>query len=232
MRVPATLAASTVLLAIAACAADREEPLPIQPSDLHLVNHEHGTCAVCELYEQAQTWVLAIHTGDELGTGVVVSREGLVLTNAHVVEGGAPIEVHTFQGVRFSARRVRVSAEQDLALLRIEADESSWTPMALEVSGPPPVGSQVYAIGHPLGLGWTVTRGIVSAHRVLEGREMIQTDASISPGNSGGPLFNDHGGLVGIVTSKVHGPGVDNLAFARPMSAVLAFLRAAGVPGA
>ncbi len=95
----------------------------------------------------------------------------------------------------------------------------------------PQVGSEVYVIGHPMGLGWTVTRGIVSAHRKpgeVARTAMIQTDAAISPGNSGGPLLNRHGDLVGLVVAKLSGGGAENVAFAIPASAVLEFLDQAG----
>ncbi len=97
----------------------------------------------------------------------------------------------------------------------------------------PPVGSEVYVIGHPLGLGWTVTRGIVSAHRKpgeIAPTAMIQTDAAISLGNSGGPLLDRNGDLVGLVVSKLSGSGVENIAFAIPASVIVEFLAQPGQP--
>lgn len=96
----------------------------------------------------------------------------------------------------------------------------------VEGGGLPKIGSDVYIIGHPLGLGWTVTRGIVSGIRKDGDRTMIQTDAPISPGNSGGPMLDAQGHLVGIVTAKFVETGAENLAFARPALALLDLLAA------
>jgi S1-C subfamily serine protease len=90
------------------------------------------------------------------------------------------------------------------------------------------VGTKVFVIGHPVRLGWTVTQGIVSGLRgagEVAPTALIQTDAAISPGNSGGPLLDEHGHLVGIVRSKLVGPGIENVSFAVPASAVRLFLQ-------
>ena len=104
------------------------------------------------------------------------------------------------------------------------------TAIAVDLSAEVPrIGSDVYAVGHPLGLGWTISRGIVSGLPVINRRPMVQTDAPISPGNSGGPLVDEHGNVVGIVTEKVAVQGAENLAFARPISTLVEFLEVAGV---
>jgi S1-C subfamily serine protease len=100
-------------------------------------------------------------------------------------------------------------------------------PMQVAPVALPEVGSDVYVIGHPVGLGWTITRGIVSAVRKageIAPIEMIQTDAAISPGNSGGPLLNRYGQLVGVVVSKFAGPGIESVGFAIPVSQAAAFI--------
>ena len=99
--------------------------------------------------------------------------------------------------------------------------------MQVEPVALPAVGSDVYVIGHPVGLGWTITRGIVSAIRrpgEVAPTEIIQTDAAISPGNSGGPLLDRHGRLVGVVVFKLAGRGVESVGFAIPVSAAAAFI--------
>ncbi|MEM7311311.1 MAG: trypsin-like peptidase domain-containing protein [Planctomycetota bacterium] len=132
---------------------------------LHLVVHEPEACELCDLYHEAQAIVLRIESGTSLGTGVLVAPDGRLVTNAHVVPGDGEVFAVTFDGERLPAERLEVDTEEDLALLRIRAVPSrSWAIVPIEV-GEPRVGGDVYAIGHPLGLGWTVTRGIVSALR-------------------------------------------------------------------
>ena len=180
---------------------------------------------------------MRIKTSTGMGAGVVITPDGLVATNAHVVGGDAEVALETADGRAFRGQVLRTDPGLDLALVRIASATTFWkTPLPVE--GPlPPVGSEVYVIGHPLGLGWSVTRGIVSGHRragEVAGMEMIQTDAAISPGNSGGPMLDARGRLLGVVTSKLAGGGAENLAFAVPVAALREFLAKDGtqLPGA
>ena len=140
-----------------------------------------------------------------LGSGVIVNaREGLVLTNHHVVEKADEIEVTLKDGRKLKAELIGSDSETDVALLRVPAERLTAVPVA--DSDELRVGDFVVAIGNPFGLGQTVTSGIVSAlgrtGLGIEGYEnFIQTDASINPGNSGGPLVNLRGELVGINTA-------------------------------
>jgi len=144
--------------------------------------------------------------GDEgLGSGVIFSSDGQILTNAHVVEGAAHITVTLADGRKFAAGLVGMDPEADLAILRIGAHN---LPVAELGHGPLRVGQLVIAIGNPYGLGWTVTAGVVSAlGRTLEGprgarlSNLIQSDTPINPGNSGGPLVDSNGRVVGITTA-------------------------------
>src|SRR5206468_114246 len=138
-----------------------------------------------------------------VGSGVVIEREGQVLTNAHVVDGAASLSVTLDSGARTPARVLGMDTVTDLALLRIETP--SPVPVArLGDSSALHVGDEVVAIGNPMGLEQTMTRGIVSGlNRLLPGlaeQPMIQTDAPINPGNSGGPLVDRCGAVVGINT--------------------------------
>jgi len=138
-----------------------------------------------------------------LGSGVIVSKEGHVLTNNHVVSGFDEILVKLSDGREIVAKLLGVDPPTDLAVLKIEAEELQ--PLPFGDSDLADVGEVVLAIGNPLGLEETVTRGIISAKgRTAEDgnniSEMIQTDASINQGNSGGPLINMQGELVGINT--------------------------------
>ena len=143
-----------------------------------------------------------------LGSGVIVSPEGWVLTNNHVVERGARLRVQLLDGRELGAKVVGTDPSSDLAVLRLEATEKMpFVPAGR--SDDLLIGETVIAIGNPFGLAHTVTAGVVSAvHRNFrhEGRtlfDFIQTDASINPGNSGGALVNIDGQLVGINTAIV-----------------------------
>jgi serine protease Do len=155
-----------------------------------------------------------------LGSGFVISADGYILTNDHVIDGADEIKVRLSDGRTFAASVKGVDAKLDLALLKIEAGDN--LPVArLGDSGSLKVGEWVMAIGNPFGLEQTVTVGIVSAKGRVIGAgpydDFIQTDASINPGNSGGPLFNTAGEVVGINTAIVaSGQGIG---FAIPINA-------------
>jgi S1-C subfamily serine protease len=145
---------------------------------------------------------------DGAGTGVVLSPDGLVLTNAHVIEGSDGMRVRTFDGGTFDATLVGSEPSSDLAVIRIEG-VTDLVPATLGSSGSLVVGEPVIAIGNALNLGGqpSVTTGIVSAvNRSIEGpqgslSDLVQTDAAINPGNSGGPLVDATGSVVGINTA-------------------------------
>ena len=139
-----------------------------------------------------------------LGSGVVVSAKGHVLTNLHVIEGADEIVVALTDGRQAVAKVLGVDADSDLAVLQVEM--SKLPVLGFELLDPPRIGDVVLAIGNPFGVGQTITMGIVSAL----GREglgintyenFIQTDAAINPGNSGGALVDTNGRLVGINTA-------------------------------
>jgi Do/DeqQ family serine protease len=139
-----------------------------------------------------------------LGSGVIVSAEGFLLTNHHVIDGAADVEVTLSDGRRAQARIVGSDPETDLAVLRIELDDLPT--VAFSKGDGMRVGDVVLAIGNPYNLGQTVTSGIVSALNrgglgINTYENFIQTDAAINPGNSGGALVDVYGNLVGINTA-------------------------------
>jgi len=157
----------------------------------------------------------------KLGSGVIVSPQGHILTSNHVIENAVEIEVALQDGRRFRALAVGVDPETDLAVLKIEAKQLPSIHLAQTQNLA--VGDVVLAIGNPFGVGQTVTQGIISATgrnqvgvNVFE--NYIQTDAAINPGNSGGALINAHGDLIGINTliSSSNGGSV-GIGFAVPV---------------
>lgn len=153
-----------------------------------------------------------------VGSGVILSADGYILTNQHVVEQAGDIEVQLMDDRKFPAKVVGKDARTDLALLKIEA--SGLPPLPLGDSDRLEVGELVLAIGNPFGLEYAVSLGIVSRKgRALSGAgafdDYIQTDASVNPGNSGGPLLNMRGEVVGINTAVIPNRRV---AFAIPIN--------------
>jgi serine protease Do len=155
------------------------------------------------------------------GSGVIISQDGYVLTNNHVIEGAKEVTVTLADHKEYKARIVGRDAKTDLAILKIEAS-GAFPAATLGDSDQLQVGDWVVAIGNPFGLNNTVTSGIVSAKGRVIGAgpydNFIQTDASINPGNSGGPLFNMNGEVVGINTAIIaQGQGIG---FAIPVNTV------------
>ena len=162
-------------------------------------------------------------TSTSVGSGVIISKEGYILTCHHVVEGASSISVTLQNKKSYDATLVGSDENSDLAVLKISAEEP-LTYVEQGHSADLIAGEQVVAIGNPLGmLGGTVTVGYISAtERVVEVADgavmtLIQTDAAINSGNSGGGLFNLAGQLIGIVNSKYSASGVEGLAFAIPI---------------
>ena len=159
-----------------------------------------------------------------LGSGVIVSPEGYILTNNHVIDGASDIRVTLSDKREFKARLIGTDAKTDIAVLKIDA--SDLPSIVIGDSSKVQIGDYALAVGDPFGVGQTVTMGIVSAtHRrtnlgIEDYEDFIQTDAPINPGNSGGALVNDRGELVGINTAIIaHGSeGNQGIGFAVPVN--------------
>jgi putative serine protease PepD len=162
------------------------------------------------------------------GSGFVVDGNGDVVTNQHVVEGASSMSVRFSNGARYSARLVTADASLDLAVIRVDAPSSVLHPLSLGDSNTVQVGDAVVAIGSPFGLQETVTSGIVSAlHREITAtnhatiENAIQTDAAINHGNSGGPLLDAHGRVIGVNAQiESESGGSDGVGFAVAASSV------------
>ena len=158
------------------------------------------------------------------GSGIIISQDGYIVTNNHVIEDATSITVRTSDGTSYSAQLVGTDSRTDIAVLKIDA--TGLQPVTFGNSDNLNVGDTAIAIGNPLGeLGGTVTNGIISALDrtiVLDNEEMtlLQTNAAINPGNSGGGLFNSRGELIGMVVAKSSGEDIEGLGFAIPSNLV------------
>lgn len=166
-------------------------------------------------------------SGSVSGSGFIISDNGYILTNYHVIEdaqaAGSDISVILYDDTKYTAEIVGYDSDNDIAVLKIDAD--GLTPVTIGNSDSLSVGDTVYAIGNPLGeLAYTMTSGIISAtDRVITTDDstslnMFQFDAAVNSGNSGGPVYNTAGQVVGIVTAKYSDTGVEGLGFAIPIN--------------
>jgi S1-C subfamily serine protease len=164
------------------------------------------------------------------GSGFILNKDGLILTNNHVIANAQNVEVKLSDKHTYKAQVIGVDPNHDLALLKINAP--NLLPATLSESNGLTVGQRVYAIGNPFGLQGTMTRGIISAIRSIRGpqgnpiEDAIQTDAAVNPGNSGGPLLNSRGEVIGI-TTLIANNGADQssgIGFAIPINTAKAVL--------
>lgn len=162
------------------------------------------------------------------GQAVIISQDGYILTNNHVINGANSVKVRLRDGTEYDATIIGSDSDNDIALLKVSA--TGLSPATFGDSNSLAVGDYVVAIGNPLGeLGGTVTDGIISALArkvTIEDTQMtlLQTNAQVNPGNSGGGLFNANGELVGIVNAKQSATEVEGIAFAIPINNVLDIL--------
>ena len=162
------------------------------------------------------------------GSGVIMSADGYIITNNHVIANTSSIKVKTVEGAEYDAKLIGTDPQTDLAVIKIDADQLPAATFGN--SNDLKVGDIAIAIGNPLGsLGGTVTTGIISAldrEITIENETMtlLQTDAAINPGNSGGGLFDAAGNLIGIVNAKQSAAGIEGLGFAIPISDAIEIL--------
>jgi S1-C subfamily serine protease len=161
------------------------------------------------------------------GSGVILSRDGMIITNSHVVFGAHTIQVMLSDGRRLKAWIISSDPEDDLTLIKVDIGDKPLKPIVLGDSNALKVGQKVLAVGNPFGLGQTLTSGIVSmTGRTISDRgrifkDLIQTDAAINPGNSGGALINMDGELVGLCTVILSPTGSSiRLGFALPAARI------------
>ena len=165
-----------------------------------------------------------------IGSGLIISADGFVITNAHVValaEKEKEVNITLSSGSKYRAQIIAADDDADLALLKIDDKDVQFPYFDLSYTSPNLLGETVVALGSPAGYQNSVSHGILSAlHRSFTVEEhtynnLIQTDAAINPGNSGGPLVDLNGGLVGINSAKLSGTAIENIGFAIPDDVVI-----------
>ncbi|TWT74619.1 putative serine protease HtrA [Posidoniimonas polymericola] len=214
----------------------RQPPLALTPEEL----------ANIRVYEVAQQAVVNITTStmqadrffgvqhaQGSGSGSIIDRQGHILTNNHVIEGAAEIQVTLSNGETYEAQLVGADAEYDMAVLKIDAPADRLVPIEMGTSDDLRVGQKAFAVGNPFGLEGTLTTGIVSSlNRSLPSRvsnrsmtSMIQTDAAMNPGNSGGPLLDSRARMIGMNVAIASKSGQNSgVGFAIPVNRVRRFL--------
>ncbi len=198
---------------------------PVPRSDVEAAFEEplSSGLSIADVVENALPSVVHIIAGSGTGTGFIVNEDGLVVTNKHVVGGSSQVTIRTSESNEYKANVTQRHPDLDLAYIQIDA-ALSFAPIAIGDSNEIRVGEEVIAIGFPLGralgLEPTVSVGIISAKR----EDRLQTDASLNPGNSGGPLLDMFGKVAGVVVSRVEaddsGRTIAGIGFAIPIEAV------------
>ena len=164
------------------------------------------------IIEDAIKSVVTIRTDISQGTGFIIDSEGYIVTNYHIMENAKSAGIFTYDSETYSVKLIGYDGTFDIALLKIEGD---FEKLNFDDSDDIQIGEKVIAIGNPLGLQFSVSEGIISAtHREgISGiNSYIQTDAALNPGNSGGPLINKEGDVIGINNFKIS--GAESLGFA------------------
>ena len=202
-----------------------------------------GALPISQVYDRASKAVVEISASSgstfgggqsrAQGSGFVFDEQGHIVTNQHVVAGASAISVSFWNGAELDARVVGTDPSTDLAVIQVDAPRSLLAPLALANSSSVKVGDAVLALGSPFGLEGTVTSGIVSAlHREMTApnnfviTDTIQTDAAINHGNSGGPLLDSRGRVIGVNAQiESESGGSDGVGFAIPSSTVGSIVR-------
>lgn len=166
---------------------------------------------------------------DGSGSCFYLKQHDIFVTNYHVVAGYRTVAIHDNDRNPYEARVVAVNPELDLALLAVDADFSHLPHFELAADEDPAIGSKVRVAGYPFGMPFTITEGSLSSPRqLMDGKYYIQVDAPVNPGNSGGPIINDKGEVIGVTVSKFASESADNMGFGVRIEALRQLLGAIG----
>ncbi|MCI0391895.1 MAG: trypsin-like peptidase domain-containing protein [Acidobacteria bacterium] len=212
--------------------ADKKDGMPVSEGakPAELTEATRPKMSVEEVVKRSLPAVTIIQSSKGSGSGFFILESGVVVTNRHVVEGSDQVSVTTSQGESYQSAQIFTHPSRDLALVKLRLPEGKKFPF-LPLANPADVnvGAEAIAIGSPGGvnsiLANTVTRGIVSAFRQTDAGLLLQTDAAINSGNSGGPLLNLYGDVIGVNTLKIVIPGKEGLGFALFVSEIYAMLK-------
>ena len=231
-RIVCTGLVSLLTVAMLSACDDRSPPGAISPTspdkpepNIHFIGaadlSDESKTSLAEVIERIQAGVVQITVGTSSGSGFIIDADGLVITNDHVVGEERSVGVRLINGRFYEADVLERDATADLALVQIDSNDRFH---AIAVGDPDGVrvGDEVLALGFPLadriGNSLTVTRGIISSTRIVDGVDLLQTDAAINPGNSGGPLVDIEGAVIGVNTSRIEetdsGRPVNSIGFA------------------
>lgn len=224
-------------------AADRSNtsaaPLKLTPDELANIRvYETANKSVVHITTSTVQYgnmfgMLVENEGEGAGSGAILDREGHIITNFHVIEGAKKVQVGLSNDKMYDAQVIGADAEYDIAVLKINAPAEELTPLPLGRSNSLRVGQKAYALGNPFGLSHTLTSGVVSSlNRSLPSRVqgsvmdgMVQTDAAMNPGNSGGPLLNTSAEMIGMCVAIRSSVGQNSgVGFAIPVDRIRRFL--------
>ncbi len=194
-------------------------PLPETTDDGYSANDIYNTVtpSIVQILVYADSQISPIGSG----TGIVLSEDGYIVTNAHVLEGGTSVNVEFFDGEQIRGSIVGTDNDTDLAVIQVA--KSNLQPAEFGNSDEILIGDRTIVIGNPGGLSYTLTQGVISGlnRDIGDGTrslDLIQVDAAINPGNSGGPLYNRFGQVIGITSSKVADVDFEGIGFAIPIT--------------
>jgi putative serine protease PepD len=181
-----------------------------------------------QVYDRSKGSVVFISAGQATGSGFVVSDDGYIVTNAHVVDGASEVTVKIGEGETRTARVVGADDSTDIAVLKVDPGDKQLAPLAFADSDAVDVGDPSFAIGNPYGLNRTLTTGVISAlQRNIQAPNgfsidgVLQTDAALNPGNSGGPLLDSRGRVIGVNSQIESSSGANSgIGFAVPSNTV------------
>ncbi|HEV8247997.1 MAG TPA: trypsin-like peptidase domain-containing protein [Polyangiaceae bacterium] len=209
LRPGAPILPALIAVLLAACSGAQNGDAKSRPGDgagerAKASDDPKRSLTPAEIAAQSLPAIVSVHTPEGMGTGFVVRQDGWIVTDLHVVAGAREVFVTLPNKKSFPVVEVvNASARHDLVVLRIDAQKLPV--LKLGKSDAVRAGDPVVAIGHPLGLEDTVSNGLVSAVRELDDLTVLQISAPIAPGSSGGPLFNDHGEVIGVAMAILRG---------------------------
>lgn len=175
--------------------------------------------------EEIYNSVFVVYSDDSLGSGFAIGKN-CIITNAHVISSSNRVEIGTYSGDTYRAFVISMDRISDIAVLGVTG--GSFTPIQIANLDEISAGDDVYAIGAPNSMAYTLTKGVVSSkNRIIRKQRYIQTDAAVNPGNSGGPLLNESGEVIGVNSYKISNS--EGIGLAIPIDYVVAYLKKSNI---